>query len=74
MSSAKQDPPKKGIYNGKATGFYLKSSDGAVKVAALTRRGAGDKEQFNQIYNDIQQYKWKEEDFLLAAYPKNGML
>ena len=51
------------------------SEDGKVSVpsilmAVLTK---GDEDEyFEWITRALKEYRWREEDFLLATYPKNG--
>jgi len=47
---------------------YLTNDDGTVKVRALN----ANKEQFDEIHKNMEEYKWVEGDFLLASYQKNG--
>ncbi|KAF6036720.1 hypothetical protein EB796_004962 [Bugula neritina] len=47
---------------------YLTNDDGTVKVRAIH----ANKEQFEEIHKNMEEYKWVEGDFLLASYQKNG--
>ncbi|XP_067940732.1 sulfotransferase 1E1-like [Watersipora subatra] len=50
------------------TNLYVSSEDGSVKIPAMVV----DEGAFGEIYQALKDYKWHEEDFLLASYPKNG--
>jgi len=54
--------------------FYFSNQDGSVKVTAISNFGipGGDIEHFHEVSRDMQKYKWRDEDFLLATYPRNG--
>ena len=54
---------------------HFVSEDGSVSVpsipmAALTK---GDEDEyFERITRALKEYRWRDEDFLLATYPKSG--
>ena len=54
---------------------HFVSEDGSVRVpsipmAALTK---GDEDEyFEKITRALKEYRWREEDFLLATFAKNG--
>ncbi|XP_067940935.1 sulfotransferase 1C2A-like [Watersipora subatra] len=50
------------------TNRFVSSEDGAIKIPALVVKDEG----FVAVENAIKSYKWKDEDFLLVSYPKNG--
>ncbi|XP_067940730.1 sulfotransferase 1C2A-like [Watersipora subatra] len=52
----------------KAHGHYMTNDDESVKIPAMMVKEEG----FQAVYKAIKSYKWKDEDFLLATYPKNG--
>ncbi|XP_067947800.1 sulfotransferase 1E1-like [Watersipora subatra] len=54
--------------SGSVTGKYLTSDDGSVKVAAHVTEMS----DHSEVRRDMEAYKWKDSDFLLATYPKNG--
>jgi len=53
---------------GAVTNQYFSSEDGTVKVPAIGTTLP----DFQLLRQDIEEYKWNDEDFLLATYPKNG--
>ena len=63
------------IYNpvsGRVSGAYMTSEDGSHKVAAMGW-GNGDEREFtDKVRTQMQQYVWRDEDFLLTTYPKTG--
>ena len=58
--------------NGEFTGRYRISDDGKVKVACVATGHPGDKELMPRIDKEMNEYKWRDGDFLLSAYPKCG--
>ncbi|XP_067940695.1 sulfotransferase 1C2A-like [Watersipora subatra] len=53
---------------GTVTNCYMVSEDESVKISALVVKEEG----FKAVVNAVKTYEWKDEDFLLASYPKNG--
>jgi len=56
--------------NGEFTGQYFTNDDNSVKVAAVTM--SSDVKSVEVVRQAMNEYKWNDEDFLLATYPKNG--
>ena len=54
---------------GAKTNLYLVSDDESVKVPVLALIG---EEPFKLIHKALNNYKWIEDDVLLATYLKNG--
>ena len=51
------------------------SEDGSISVPStpMSRLTNGDEDEyFERITRAMKEYRWREEDFLLATYPKNG--
>jgi len=50
------------------------SDDGSVRVVAMSEMmgSKDDKQTFKEIVEQLNAYKWRDEDFLLVSYPKNG--
>ena len=53
---------------GTKTQQYFTSDDGQVKVPAVFVS----QDSVNEVRTALKSYKWRDEDFLLATYPKNG--
>ena len=49
---------------------YFVSEDGSVRVESVPSVVFGQK--FEEIEKALKEYKWREEDVLLASFPKNG--
>lgn len=63
------------IYNpvsGRVSGVYMTSEDGTEKVTAMKWFGEDNKEFTDKCRSWMHQYKWRDQDFLLTAYPKTG--
>lgn len=56
--------------NGEFTGAYLSSDDGLIRVPGMTMNP--DPAAFAEVKQSMAEYKWHDEDFLLATFPKNG--
>ena len=55
--------------------LHFVSEDGSVRVPSvpMSRLTNGDQdEHFERITRALKEYRWREEDFLLATYLKNG--
>lgn len=59
-------------FAGRVTNTYYTSEDGTVRVPAVFTGAPRDKEVSKQVIEEINKYKWRDGDFLLAAYPKCG--
>ena len=54
---------------------HFVSEDGRVSVPSILMEvlTKGDEDEyFERITRAIKEYRWRDEDFLLATYPKNG--
>ena len=49
---------------------YFVSEDGRVRVESVPSVVFGQK--FEEIEKALKEYKWREDDVLLASFPKNG--
>ena len=49
---------------------YFVSEDGSVRVESVPSVVFGQK--FEEIEKALKEYKWREDDVLLASFPKNG--
>lgn len=57
--------------NGEFSGCYLVSDDGKLKIPTVTMNP--DPAAFAEVKQSMNEYKWRDGDFLLATFPKNGM-
>lgn len=57
-----------GLLSGASTGSFMFSKDRTVKVPILNTPGLDHKEHSQCLEN----YAWRDEDFLLLSYMKNG--
>lgn len=53
-------------------GNCLTNDDGSVRVPSITL-GVNSQQTFDDLLKARNEYKWRNGDFLLASYPKNGM-
>ena len=53
---------------------YFTNEDGTVKVPAFDHLESveANYKHFSEIQSDMAEYKWRDGDFLLTAYAKNG--
>lgn len=61
---------KRNPLNGEFTGCYLSNKDGSARVAHVTVNP--EPSIMKEVKDSMDEYKWHDEDYLLASYPKNG--
>ena len=56
---------------------HFVSEDGSVRVSSIPMAiltNGNEDEYFERITRALKEYRWRDEDFLLATYPKNGKI
>lgn len=50
----------------------LSNDDETVKVVTISGTREDPSAHYKEIVDSLHKYEWKKDDFLLAAFPKNG--